>query len=244
MLGIQILVHSAKLVIFHWRQAILISIPALVPWVLGLCFLWSIGPLHDPFMATTIGSTFIFVVAIGLVWTAVGWHRFVLKSEVPVGLLPEFHLTFWIYIWRGIVLSFFLNLIMFVVGFTIAFLFAAFGKSPSSDLFASVNLLILVILSTYFLLRFSPILPAAAIGEKLSLKDAWFATRAYAGSILLAAILYLLIYSAIFWIMTNLHLSNLYVGFTLLSVLGWFYVMWGTSLLTTIFGVAVEKRAV
>lgn len=116
-------------------------------------------------------------------------------------------------------------------------------------LFASVTPLFLVavlaiaVAAIWTFYRLSPLLPAAALGESMGVKQAWEATSELSGSVLAAALLLIffsfLAAAAALLIMFQV---SILIGVILIAVLQWAYTMVGISILTTIYGVAVEGR--
>lgn len=91
--------------------------------------------------------------------------------------------------------------------------------------------------------RVSPALPAAAIGKRMTLGDAWFETKGHGGALLLVAVLSA-VFSALLRVPTHLVLPAVAAPvlwiWTVLAM--WARIMVGISLLTTIYGHYVEKR--
>lgn len=184
--------------------------------------------------------------AVFYLWIAVGWHRFVLLDEATRLPLPPF---------RGDrILAYFGRLLQFiliavVLGAAVmipsVFLATAAGESASSII---IMLLPLIVLFAMFLLsyRLAPMLPAAAVGRPVNMREAWAATRGATGTLFLLAILSGI--GSILIDLPGLALLQLPQGYFLnmawLLLTTWVKLMVGISILTAIYGVYVEKRAI
>nr|WP_245223719.1 hypothetical protein [Ruegeria sp. HKCCSA071] len=191
--------------------------------------------------SATAGSAFVFVVvllavmSVTMFWIAVSWHRFILLEEYPTGILPTFRFDR--------ILAYFGRFLMLGILMAIAFLpmgFVMSALSGGSIGFALVAVYAIFLVVCYY--RLSIILPAAAIGNPISIGEAWNNTSGVSGAILL-----LLLVALLFQILVQLALTLL----ALIPVLGVLLtVFFGTlilplinvSILTTMYGVFIEKR--
>jgi hypothetical protein len=172
-------------------------------------------------------------------WVAVTWHRFILLEEYP-GPVPS--LTgkpIGSYIWASIKLAIILILaaipILLIVGLPMASLVAI---SPLAG--SLVGTLLVGGVLGYLWLRIALILPAAAIGETLTIGESWSATARVSGAIFGVAILVMVVNLIV-------NLPSLLIGggvaSLVLSLIGqWFTAMLGVSILTTLYGHLVEGR--
>ncbi len=182
------------------------------------------------------------VTLITSLWIAVAWHRFVLLEEEPGAIMPKFHAA---EMARYFGISLLISLIMLVIGFAamivMMILMSIAGPSPFMML---IGTFVVIIPLVYVFYRLSPALPAAAIGRRLSLGEAWNATAPAGSAIFTIAIL-----GAVAGIILQLpsvldanpgSIINLVYG----QVTGWIVMMVGISVLTTIYGVYVEGREI
>lgn len=172
-------------------------------------------------------------------WIAVLWHRYVLREEIAAGWQQPFPGGLVLgYLGRTLLLVLLMMLAMLTLSIPTGLVMAASSAMVIPMLFSSV-------VAVFFLfLRLGVILPAGAMGQRLTLHEAWRATGAESGAILaLAAIM------VGFFVL--LQVPNFVAGapgsvFTFVYTLciGWVLTMVGSSLLTTLYGICVEKRSI
>lgn len=245
-MGFRIFLHSVGLVFKQLRGALRIS---------GVLYLVTVaaGVITLVFFEETMTSTgqpsfswhlALLSVFAGLIylWIAVGWHRFILVNEVPNRPVPELHGDRMLAYFGRFLQSALICMAIGAVFMAIAFALVAITKSSSVILM----LLPLVLILVLFLLsyRLAPMLPGAAIGQSIGVRAAWAATRGASG-----ALIWLAIISTIVVIVIELPVALLpqmpagtALVFVWASVTGWIKLMVGISILTTIYGVYVEKR--
>ncbi len=170
------------------------------------------------------------------VWMAVQWHRYVLLGEIQSGVVPHYHgRASRAYLWRSILLGVAGVALFFGLSFLAGLVAAATQSTPvaiAANVAAFAG-------SLAILGRVSPILPAAALDERLSFGAAWRATAGGTGAILVAGILLALL-SSIPAILVALGLglvaqiSNL--------AFQWLVTLVGLCLMTTFYGHYVEGR--
>ncbi len=186
---------------------------------------------------------FFLVQLFSALWITVAWHRFILREEVPVGIVPHFHGRAMLrYLGVGLLLMLLLGLAALPLA-----LLATFIIGPTAlvaqGLSASLAFAALVILPiTYLLLRLSPILPAAALEERLPLREAWYRTGASGGVMLVLALAALIAHTLL-----NLPSAILVQGlpgvaFVYSFLAHWLALLVGASLVTTIHGHYIEER--
>lgn len=176
-------------------------------------------------------------------WVAVAWHRYVLLAEYPASVLPRFH--------GGRVLAYFgwslvLGVVLFALpGAVIALLaWAATGgaiEEPSAAVVLPIVLAALVLV--WVSMRLSLVLPAAAIGERLGLRDSWQATRPIA-----LGIIGLFALTIGFAMLLMVGVMVLYytlpmTGQIAAAIVQWIMMLLQLSILTTLYGVYVERRS-
>ncbi|WP_282153631.1 hypothetical protein [Ruegeria atlantica] len=191
----------------------------------------------------SVGGIFLFVFGliavlfVTIFWIAVSWHRYILLEEYPTGIFPTFRFDR-ILAYLGRVLM--LGILMVIASMPMGLVFALLGESVAG-LSIIVFLVYMVFLIVCFY-RVSIILPAAAIGDPITLGEAWNSTRDIAGSILV-----LLVVSFLFQFLVQL----VFTALAIIPVLGILLtVFFGTlvlpminvSILTTMYGIFIEKR--
>lgn len=252
MLGLEILVHSVKMVLRNLKQALQISVvPALIGGllVIGLFFLFGI-PFEEfdsetngfPEGVTAVsfaGFLLCLVVVIFgvMLWIVVSWHRFVLLEEYPTGLVPPFRFDR--------VLAYFGRLLMLCLIAFVIMIPAVLIMGMMAQASAALGILVwvaLVIFLTIGFYRASPILPGAAIGKPLKLSEAWQATSGANGAIVLLVILSILL-QLLLQLLASLLLFVPVVGVLIVLFASMLVVpLINVSILTTIYGVFIERR--
>ncbi|WP_170410885.1 hypothetical protein [Ruegeria atlantica] len=252
MLGLEIFVHSVKMVLRNLKEALQISlVPALIGGaiVIALVFVFGISfedistetnGLPDAADPTSVLGFVLCALFVGLaimLWIVVSWHRFVLLEEYPVGFVPIFR--------SDRVLAYLGRLLMLIVLGVIAMIPAMFVIGMMAQASAVVGIFVwfvaIIALSVAFY-RASPILPAAAIGHSLTLSEAWRATSGASGAITLLVILSLL-FQLLLQFLASLLLFVPIIGFLIVIFATMLIVpLINVSILTTIYGIYIEKR--
>lgn len=244
MTGWMIFRHAVGMVLRNWRQALQISgllyaVLAIFEISLGGAAKGHIGP-DGMMMSPAIGLSMIAVTAgyvILSIWIAVAWHRYVLLEEMPEGWVPKWH--------GGAVASYLgisilITLVIAFVSMVIVWIlsFALGGAMP----LLTIVIILLAVGAGIAFFRLSPMLPAAAIGEKMKMSEAWHQTRGLSGAILLIVLLQ-------FGLMIGLQIaSNILmmispvIGFVGQIAVNWFATIVTASLLTTFYGHFVQER--
>lgn len=250
MKGLQIFRHSVRQVTGNLEGALRVSgvlyaVQVVIGLLLGFGMMTgsSMGP-GDMSAGMGIGALVVLLVAIvtGL-WIAVGWHRYVLLNEKPA-LLPTFRQDRMLaYFLRSLLLGLIILLPAIVWGMVVGVLFTPFVGGGVG--LVSVLLMTLIIqLPLVFLgLRLSAALPGQALGAETEVLAGW---RATAHDNRALAELAVIIVAAIF--VLNL-IGLLVFGHSAITsllwqvVTNWFVTMIGVSVLTTLYGHYIEKRA-
>jgi len=251
--GVNLFMHSVRLVLGDWRNALRVTgllyliyaIPALI---LGLLF--PAGPAgQNPEQAMATMASFApvgiitgLLLAVVYVWLAVTWHRYILLDEQPAGQLPAFH--------RSEVLSYAGNAILLWLISLVVFLVVGLVASPLAFLGLVGAILIGIIVLAVALIvnyRLGLVLPSRAVGQKLTLGEAWAATKGQNSTILVLAIVSALAAVVIdipAMVLVFLPGIGSILGLLWTLVTGWVKLVVGVSILTTLYGVYVEKRAI
>lgn len=242
MTGWKIFSHSVFLLNHNLREALRISTPLIGAMILSLVFGGAI--LVDGIEAGTpsdggSGALFQILTLVAGLWVAVAWHRFVLLEEYSAAL-PPFHgkrmLTY--FLW-GFLIVLLVVLGTSAIGLVIGLLLSAIPPLAAIAMFA------LLVGAIWVFYRLSPVLPAAAIDQTIGIKGAWLATKPLSRQVLSTAF-FLGISGAVgigFSLLIALQV-NIMIGVLLMVAVNWTYSMVGISVLTTIYGIAVEGRSI
>lgn len=237
-MGWKILTHSIGLLFRNWRDAIRISSPLIV--LLGLAVaLYGKSFFTDTQVITPGEGALSSALAVCGLWVAVAWHRYVLTEEDSGGWIPAFHgLRILSYLWRAVIIGAVLGLVVAII-VVVAGLIVA-GLPVLAPLMMVVMFVITVGIFWAFY-RFSPVLPAAALGKPMKMKDGWAATQPYSLSILATMFFALLLAVAAALAAASLSFVPI-VGVIVMAFLNWVYAIVGISILTTIYGISVDGR--
>jgi hypothetical protein len=168
-------------------------------------------------------------------WIAVSWHRFILLEEYP-GLLPAFAGSPVLpYVGKTLLLGLALMAAMIPAVIVIALLSGVFG--PTSGLLSVVGIGLALYFS-YMWLRLGLVLPATAVGRPMGIGDSWRSTAPHANAILGTGALLILLNTGVSLVSSILP-ATLVLGLDV--IVSWVTVMVGTSVLTTLYGVIVER---
>ncbi|MGB0798143.1 MAG: hypothetical protein ACPGRD_02325 [Planktomarina sp.] len=252
----KITIHALRMIFTNFSSALKI---ALVPFVLsqlvGLGFYYFLtGQLFasqaelqsvlmtDGYGKFLLGMLVMLVLSIVLMaWIAVGWHRFVLLEEYPNGFLPKWHGDQTkAYIGKILLLMLILMGLGFVGGL-VAGLLGALLAVAIHPLAVVVPMLLVYLAMLWIFTRLSLVLPSVSIGNPMGFGEAWEHTKPMSGTILGVAILSgIVIYvpAALQFIAPENGVFIAIVSF----VVGFFGVLLGASVLTTIYGIIIEKR--
>lgn len=252
-MGINLFMHSVRLVLNDWRTALRVTgllyliyaIPALL---IGLLF-----PVptttSDPSAAlgamasfAPVGIVTALLMAVVYVWLAVTWHRYILLDEYPAGPLPPFQTSEILSYAGSAILLWLISLVVFIV--------VGLVTSPLAFLGVVGAILISIIIIAVALIvgyRLGLVLPSRAIGKRLTFGEAWNATKGQNGTILVLAIVSAL--AAVLIDVPAMVLAFLPGIGGILALLwrlatGWLAIMVGVSILTTLYGVFIEKRTI
>ena len=243
-MAVRIFLHSIGLVFNQLSGAFRISgLLYLVYFVLSFLALMILVHPTPERMPSFPGLVFFagLLGALFCLWIAVSWHRFVLIDELPNAPIPKFHRDrIFVYFGRGVQTA----LIVMLVGIVpVALLGLLVFLTKSEQILVPFGI-IATIITLVVSYRLAPMLPGAAIGQSIGAGAAWAATSGAFGTIFGLAVI-----SAIASLVLDLpaELLKLLPGGSFL-VFGWFFIttwvklMVGVSILTTIYGVYIEKR--
>ncbi len=267
MTGLDILKHSWGMA---WRNkanaarisVVLMLISLVIGTVLGLFPSHPIDPLagvpQTGFSPQELFAEFVRYITSLIIgaWIAVAWHRYVLLNETPTGWLPK---------WRGSeVMLYALWILLMGVGAMIAlvpvlgsFVSVIMQAETETDPNMGMAVIIAVVAVCFVtwlmvaMTRLSPVLVSRALGQKLSVKQAWGATRG-TNRVLFGVYFWMflvgigiaIVIGIGFAALSAAELWNLMIVlWLLLSLFGtWLGMLVQVSIMTTIYGVYVEGR--
>ena len=251
-MGIDLFVHSVRLVLGDWRNALRLSgllylIYAAPTLLLRLSFP---APAQTATMADATAAlaaapiaflTGIFAL-VAFVWIAVAWHRYVLLDEVPQGQFPAFNGS---RLFRYAIYSLGIGLLAVIVAAVVGAVAALVFAIVPVLLFVAALAAMAAALVVFY--RLAPVLPAVAVERPLTFGGAWEATKGASSAIIVLAIV-----SAVASFIIELPAMVLAMGgsigstLALLWTLGtdWLRMLVGVSILTTLYGHYVEGRPI
>jgi len=247
--GWQIFKHSFNLVMANLEQAFRLS---LVLYLIQSAYtvysflnppqMMDLEGTQVPIMSPeTIFPTIVLglLAVIASLWIAVAWHRFALTGESTSGWLPQFHGSAVMgYLGRSILIGVLVVLGVMVLSIPIGII------SIGLPGLAGIMSLILIGAAAYLFFRLGIMLPAAALGEKLTLGETWDVTKGRSSIILVLALIVVgasVIIQLPSWFNDNPS-SIINVVYSL--VVNWFATIIGISVLTTLYGHFVENRPI
>ncbi|SLN33610.1 hypothetical protein ROG8370_01370 [Roseovarius gaetbuli] len=192
-----IFTHSLKMIFGNLPQVMKITlVPALIGFAFLIGFMAILGISANQFTVLESGpgaiSTGAFLGAILLLlillmvglWPIVAWHRFILLAEYPKGWIPTLRFDRILsYAGHAILLG----LVAFALVLPIGMIMGV--TASAAPVAGTVFVLLVVLAVNVIVFRLSPILPAAAIGRPLRMKEAWEATKGADGTLLLLLII-------------------------------------------------------
>ena len=143
--------------------------------------------------------------------------------------------------------SLLLFLVCWALGIGLTMIFVDLVMSRFDDLSLTftkmtvIGAIVMLIAPIFF--RFAAILPSAALGERLTWGAAWRATKGSTGALMLVS---LVLWVGLIWVSehaTNLISGNLFLLTLWVIPFRWVFLMINVSILTTLYGHYVEKRA-
>ena len=95
----------------------------------------------------------------------------------------------------------------------------------------------------YIFFRFSPALPASALGKPLGLSAAWRTMAGKGGTLVMLTIVSALFSVAIIFVPAQVFGPGSIIGLVIGLIAQWINLMVGISVITTLYGHYVERRA-
>ncbi len=240
--------HAVRLVFTNWRDALKISaVLYLMQAGFAAVVAFNAHPLTAVPPSAALGTSLLVLASVLIqgvlyTWVAVAWHRFVLLDEMPNNYVPMFNTSRILGYIGGWLLITLVIAGVAIIGFIVV---GIFGVIHATIIAIPIGIVLaaLLILMGY---RLGLILPAASVDRRLTLRDSWTATR---GSTWLIIRLALLSFLAVVIIELPVFLlaspgqPNLLTEIWA-TVVGWFVLMVGVALLTTLYGYFVEHRPI
>lgn len=251
MRGWKFFTHSAGLVFRNFDAALRISLLPFGAHILSQAWLaWhpelvampaELGgelPQVEPLTYTIF---FVLQIAslVSSLWIAVAWHRYVLTEEMGQGWVPVFRGDLVLgYLGRSVLLG----LLMLLALVTAAIPAGILMQSMPA---ATIPLLLACLYAAlYLFFRLGVILPAGAVGQRITLQAAWQATGREQGAILGLALVVVGVMSVMFILSIVMQSMSPPVAGIFGLIFGWVATMVGASLLTSLFGICVEQRSI
>ena len=253
--GYRMLRHVVAQVFGNLGQAARLTlVPTFLPLIILIVLMPDLGMglmgPADPFASTTpvpdeaLGSsllallTFIVVSVVGYCWAAVGWHRFVLLEEFGRGVVPSWHGNLIMsYLGRAFLIGL-LTIAVAIAGMIVVGILTAAFQSVTI-IFVLMTGFILGL--TWMITRVGLILPAAALGQQMSMRESWAETRPVASHILVP-LLFISIGMTILGQLVIFIFGASMLAIIPNAVMYWIQVLLNLSLMTTLYGTQVEGR--
>lgn len=256
---IKIFFHAINMVIRNFAQGLRLAlVPMLLSQIiagLGMYVLTgSIVPNPDALLhsaQTDVGTYYLLIFGTAflnlfmMAWIAVGWHRFILLEERQHSYLPVWHSgLIWGYIKKILLLLLIMVPVILVISLVlIPIVIAAMSPTNQNPLMALIPFAIMYILIIWIFTRLSLVLPAVSIGETMGIGDAWFSSKPLSFAFLVVGVLSAIIMNIPALMVTCIDLPDV-VAAILNFLFGIVGVLVAASVLTTFYGVAVEKREI
>jgi hypothetical protein len=253
MIGWHIFVHSVGMVFRNLNEAVKIGLVPVIILALVVAGLVSFSGLTLDLLSDEealgraigtgqVGLAFVLILlawVIVTLWIFVSWHRFILLEEYPQSWIPPFRFDrILAYLWRGIVLGLIAAALMLP---TVGIAAVVGSVVPGLAVILTFVAILALVVVVY---RLVAILPAAAIGQPLTIGQAWEATRGATG-----AIFGLLLVSFLAQVLLQLVSGAILAVIPVLGVLFQFLVtlimsLVNVSVLTTFYGHYIEGRPI
>lgn len=207
--------------------------------IFGMAMFMPVGPedVGNPLAALALTLVSVFLI----LWLVVAWHRYILLDDLSGALLPALRFDRMLaYFGKSLIVLLLVLPIFIALGVLVFALHAALPPLVLSlvPLAALVGTLIVFA-------RLGPLLPSAAVGQSMTVREAWAATSKGSGTIVGLAILVV-----IMGILLGIPASILSMQGQWQLALAWSFVadwvalMVGITTLTTVYGHYVEGRTV
>jgi hypothetical protein len=249
MLGLQIVLHAARLVFTNLGAALRIGLlPVIIALVASALVMvisgrsaWQIMSAGYAAQMAQSGA-FLMVLVLALIWLAVmlwifvNWHRFVLLAEYPQSWVPPLPKeAMGLYLGRSMQLFG----ISVLIGIVLALILIVTGLGATA-----LGSMAMSIAVGYLFYRVCAALPAAAIQRPIGLGAAWRVTGRGAGTVAIVAGLMALLQFLSTVIPAQIAPASLYLAAVIQVLFSVLMAMVQVSVVTTIYGHFVEDRPV
>jgi uncharacterized membrane protein YeaQ/YmgE (transglycosylase-associated protein family) len=255
--ALAILAHALRMLIFETTTTVRVIMPALVL-VLGcslaiavfapeMVTLMQVAPdvPTPPAPQTALGFLVFGVIGLmGYALMAILWHRHVLLNgaERPENLRPDSRI-FFIYIWRAIVVGFAQMLAAIPITLLIGVLGSSIIQNNPTGPLATLLGLIGGIVFLWIAMRLSVVLPSAAIGRPMSMRESWHTTKPATAALWGVAVLLSGLNMCVYMISATLLPETGTAPMLVQTVIYIFEGLVFVSILTTLYGHLVEGRS-
>lgn len=263
-LGFRLFLHALRMVLGNFGAALRISAPAIAIYAVSTVMIMAYAPelqqtqgaermpgggMQMPFEGMEPGLALV-VVGLGILSAilflavAVAWHRYILLEESPGALGPRWNGGA---MWGYFVASLALGLVVLFAAIPVMIVAAMVilplaGAMQAPLVGTGVFMLAVYVPLVIVFYRIAPIMPSAAIGRRMGISEAWNATRGAGGAVLvlaLVSVLGIMALSAPIYALTQL---SPMLGTIWELLAGWFQMLMGVSILSTLYGYFIEKR--
>lgn len=236
--------------------------------VLGLLMWFEAQSPQDPLnpsppsiQIVIAGIIFIIVMFIGFSVIAIGWHRFVLREEMPDSvyvLRPKWPIGR--YFWNSIKVTFAVLIFMiplFVILFSMLGVSALTNVTAITPGFSKIFLVTVAIqftlgvFGTWLFLRMGTVLPALAVGERMTLRASFQLTKPISGPLITTAFCVVLLQFIPILIQLLMVLitgpeTMLFTGMVLVASVVFSFISFfvGFGILTVIYGHLAEGKPI
>ncbi|CAN1560806.1 hypothetical protein MCELHM10_02636 [Paracoccaceae bacterium] len=256
MKGVAIFLHSLRQVTGNLPSAIKVSALPYAVQFLVTFFLTRPDKIaamaNDPAAMMAGGPSLIaqllsfLVIFATSVWMAVAWHRFVLRNESPSSFVPPIDPDRMLgYFLRSLGVGVICFLLLIVFGFVAGLVGGAVAYATGSTFILLLVVAILVYFPVFVIAyRLMTALPAPAVADEAGpFMAGWDATKGQNETFIGLGVISALVIFANGFIVFNLVGAStvLFLAWTL--AFNWFATMVGLSILTTLYGHYIEKRA-
>ena len=180
-------------------------------------------------------------------WTAVTWHRFILLNEPPQNPFSKKNLLRMASYFKTLILLIIIIIpIFFVTSILSSFVLAIVITPPVGAKTILIMILWATLFSAFFwtiYLRLCPALPASALGEGVSFFDGYMETRGATITFFIMGVAFTLTSMSFEFLLDKIpfHIIGRILIFEFLAA--WLAFVFNLSLITTLYGHYVEKRA-
>ncbi|OUD09682.1 hypothetical protein BVC71_07555 [Marivivens niveibacter] len=248
----KIVLHAFRMIFGNIVDALKVSVGPMLIFVVLTLVVGQIvnlpsGSFHDmgSVQPDTAGTMFFAVLILCaaaifiFAWIAVAWHRFILLEEYP-GVLPTLaDRPIGQYVAKSLIIALILIVIGAAAGMVVMMLLSMGGL-----FLLSIGMSVVLLLINYLGLRFGLMLPAAAVGQNMSIGESMAKTKESSGQILGVTTILIAMNFASTLIVGMFYEFATIIAFVLDIATNWLFIMLNVSVLTTLFGHLVEGREI